>query len=593
MSERRGPWRLLGIDAKDSDERAVKRAYAQKLKAIDVDADPAGFIALRKAMEQALDELRWRDHPEADDWDDDWYEEEDDTPFIASRLTTPAELTTESAAEPDDAVAEPPPATDKNPDPLAALNDELKLLWGLLFDEQDSDGARWQIELCWRQIMDNPALGRIDILADVEQWFAGAIAQSLPRSDPLVWPAIKFFNWSGDERRWNGDGRVAAILRRQRDLYFLHQLVQPDNLLHYAYNLLHQSPAEVTPAELKRADNGMRILLRSIRYQFPTAEWNFDETKVRAWIDHLEAPPTGRLARFASGGGQPVFDDGLVFDGKNVSGSGFAGPVDTSSESLSTPPIVWLGLVLMPYVACWWTLRKGYSLWARLAAFGWAAVALFLVIAADRPATLDQKVGDRMAALERANPDLVAIRTGKPALYAEIRAAAHEREKGNIAEDAMRKRIDGIIENAYTKALPMAAQDLLVQHFRLRQMRLSHLLRSDPAACMDDNRPVAPASLPASYQQQLRQLIVQAITRAAPATVDDRKIDMIPKMREAAGSLGITLDQYAQRLSDKTNVRSGCEAKLALLQAIGREGDADIAAFVRSSLISAAAKSGS
>lgn len=48
------PWfiELLALDA-DADERAVKRAYAARLKQVDPGADPAGFARLREAYEFA------------------------------------------------------------------------------------------------------------------------------------------------------------------------------------------------------------------------------------------------------------------------------------------------------------------------------------------------------------------------------------------------------------------------------------------------------------------------------------------------------------------------------------------------------------
>lgn len=613
MSRRYGAWQTLGIDAADSDARAVKRAYAQRLKAIDVDADPGAFIALRGAMEQALAELRWREQaaqaPSIEDEDEEYESEaeEDDQPdrwSVGWSGNTEAERPATIAAVESGADA---PA-DTTPNPLDSLNAEIEILAGLLFGEEDTGSIGWKIELCWREITTNPVLDKIDVLADVEQWFAGAIAQSLPRSDPLVWPAIKFFGWAGDEQRWNGDGRVAAILRRQRDLYFLHQLAQPDNLLNYAFLLLQQSPDEVPPKDFARMQNGVRMLLRSIRYQFPTAEWNFDEARVQAWIDRLEAPRPRGLKLLGSGDGHPVFDNGLVFDGQNVTGNASGHVMDATPASPSAFPLFWLGIVFLPYVACWWTLRKGYPVWARIAAFSWAAVALIFIVASDRPAgqasgniptitgepgSLEYRIGERLAATERANPGFEAIKDRNPELYAQLRAAAHEREMDHIDDKAMSKRVDDAINGAYARMLPDANDTLLIEHFRLRQMRLAELQRLDPAACADENRQFDTALLSDSYRQRVRQLIVQTVTQAGSSAVPSKSIDMAAMMGKAARSLGIPLDQFAQRLSSGQDPPSACAAKIALLDAIATEPESGIAVFFRKMLKDNAAKAGS
>ncbi len=49
----RGIWATLGIDP-TTDRSAIRRAYAAKLRAMDVDADPAGFARLRDARDAAV-----------------------------------------------------------------------------------------------------------------------------------------------------------------------------------------------------------------------------------------------------------------------------------------------------------------------------------------------------------------------------------------------------------------------------------------------------------------------------------------------------------------------------------------------------------
>lgn len=49
----------------DADERAIKRAYAQRLRTTRPDTDPEGFQALHDAYQAALDAIRWRDANEA------------------------------------------------------------------------------------------------------------------------------------------------------------------------------------------------------------------------------------------------------------------------------------------------------------------------------------------------------------------------------------------------------------------------------------------------------------------------------------------------------------------------------------------------
>ncbi len=97
----------LGLEA-DADERAVKRAYAQRLRVTRPDEDPAGFQQLHEAYQSALAWLKFRDDflPEAEAETD----EDVDAPLPPEADRSPAEAPPERPPLPLPVAASPVPA---------------------------------------------------------------------------------------------------------------------------------------------------------------------------------------------------------------------------------------------------------------------------------------------------------------------------------------------------------------------------------------------------------------------------------------------------------------------------------------------------
>lgn len=106
-SEQHWPWSELGLPPETRGPRDVKRAYARRLKKIDMAADPEGFQQLRQAYEMArsIAEAEERAPPQ---------------PEVAEQpAPAPPRLTSEEAPAEPPAKPEPPAPEPEQPDPSA------------------------------------------------------------------------------------------------------------------------------------------------------------------------------------------------------------------------------------------------------------------------------------------------------------------------------------------------------------------------------------------------------------------------------------------------------------------------------------------
>ncbi len=250
-----GAWGRLGIAA-TADQGAIRRAYADALRAMDVDADVAGFAALRQARDTALAWARQQaapaSAPDAAEHDggaeaEAGGEAEPGTwPHAAPRLEGQADLDTVRAGQdhghdalvpalpfapargPADAqfvVAQPTlgpvvlaraavaPAVSvgRRTEPRAdhALHDLLLAGPGTEFGlTGDERGAA--LALLDRLIAQADA-GGVDLWARTEEWLAETLARGWPRAAPLLDKAAHAFGWT-DRPATTGDSPAVAFL---------------------------------------------------------------------------------------------------------------------------------------------------------------------------------------------------------------------------------------------------------------------------------------------------------------------------------------------------------------------------------------------
>ena len=188
-------WTLLGVEPTD-DPREVKRAYGRQLKRIDVEADPAAFIRLREARDVAAS---WGTQtPEWEGEDEDW-------PLDVADLADPPPPSGDPAAghhDDGDFLPEPVPYPAWRPElpddrggELAELRRQLD---EMLFAGAPADPA--QAAALFEALIRACASASVDDASATERWLLATLAAAIPRSDPLIVPALRHFRWDSDLR---------------------------------------------------------------------------------------------------------------------------------------------------------------------------------------------------------------------------------------------------------------------------------------------------------------------------------------------------------------------------------------------------------
>jgi hypothetical protein len=192
------PWKLLGI-ARTADEGEIRRAYARALKAIDVDADPQAFIALREALDAA------RMH--------------------AARVAAKAEerVLADGALDPGDAVPEPA-SPGAEPELRPQWMDDIEAIQALVYGDQPREAIFEEVGIRAERLLNGPEMEEVDHAARIEQWAVQVILSGIPRSNGLLLPAIQRFGWLARAQQWDCHPAIRAVIDRYADCQFVNDL---------------------------------------------------------------------------------------------------------------------------------------------------------------------------------------------------------------------------------------------------------------------------------------------------------------------------------------------------------------------------------
>lgn len=285
-------WETLGLERTDN-VADIRRAYAARLKRIDVDADPEAFVDLRAALDDALYEA---EYGPLEEWPAEAEEEAEEEEAAAPV----AQLCPGCGRVHSPPVPEPAPAPAPVPLPVEGNKAEpFRRLEGLLFDDPDADIDGDALVALVEEILADPDMARVDHAARVELWLAGLAYDAIPRSDPILPLLVRHFGWEWDLRRIDQHFLFEALTQRDRAFDLLDRVADPGHDLHQAYVELYNPAGHPRPAAFfVRAK--VRRLLRVVRENAPAAEAELDQDRVALWDARLEPRLTwpGRVGWF-------------------------------------------------------------------------------------------------------------------------------------------------------------------------------------------------------------------------------------------------------------------------------------------------------
>ena len=283
------PWNRLGIDA-NSDTAVIRKAYADVLRATNVDEDIAGYAELRRARDHALwlaaqsaRGVEEDDDPDLGDLDDDAWADDADDLWDDTPVGHPAA---------------PIPAPELSEGQLRAKAAWTVLLRVLYPNDAPSDEAVTLDELDEA----SAALGVLIARAEeadliehdaLDDGLAELFARTWPRCAPFVEQANAAFGWLDEAGALEERPALMFLNQRLKGMRFHEKVQQPGHPLHRAWAELLR-PGKVGVLERLRVNRlDVHKLLTGIRERYPELESHLDPQRVASWEGGAAGGQTG------------------------------------------------------------------------------------------------------------------------------------------------------------------------------------------------------------------------------------------------------------------------------------------------------------
>lgn len=300
------PWSRLGIDPTD-DPSVIRKAYADALRATNIDEDIAGYAELRRARDHALwlaaESARALEDGDDDDGaafglgsldDDDDGADADDWDVTAARDRAPVPAS-------DDGIAF---AEGEHAPELTQAQRRAQEAWGRLLavmyphgeasedavshDELDEGNAALAILIARAEEAD---LAEHDALDGA---LAELFARTWPRSAPFVEPANAAFHWLDEAGSLEERPALRFLNQRLKGMRFHEKVLEPDHPLHKAWAELTRPGRAGMLDRLKVKRLDVHKLLTGIRTRYPELESYLDPARVASWEGESAGAADGR-----------------------------------------------------------------------------------------------------------------------------------------------------------------------------------------------------------------------------------------------------------------------------------------------------------